>query len=51
MKMYDNPPYGFWIGCRVLRLFGDKTCIYTVDNVDIDEDKLYFQVTFDNFDE
>ena len=51
IKMQGKPPCGFWIGCRVLKKFGDVEYMGTVDEVIKDEGKTYYHVVYADFDE
>ena len=51
VKVHGKPVFGFWLGCRVLKLFNNKPFVGVVDDVELDEGQPIFHVTFSDFDE
>ena len=51
MKSADKPPCGFWIGSRILRTFNGKVFSGIIDQVEEDDGKRFFHVSYDDFDE
>ena len=43
--------HGFWLVCRVLKLFNGKSFVDTVDDFEMDDVQPLFHITFADFDE